>query len=92
MRLYENVHTNFILICLGPKLWNNPISLPDIMDDDEPSDVMNMEEFLAENNLHFDVEPQGSPMWGEAPVSPPVVDIKPQPRPSIIVAPKSKFP
>lgn len=73
---------------LGPKLWNNPISLPDIMDDDEPSDVMNMEEFLAENNLHFDIEPQASPMWGEAPVSPPVADIKPQPRPSIIVAPK----
>jgi len=73
---------------LGPKLWNNPISLPDLMDDDEPSDVMNMEEFLAENNIEFDLNPQASPMWGEAPVSPPVIDIKPQPRPSIIVAPK----
>jgi len=76
---------------LGPKLWNNPISLPDLMEDDEPSDVMNMEEFLAENNLHFDIEPQqpASPMWGEAPVSPPtVIDVKPLSRPSIIVAPK----
>ena len=61
------------------------------MDDDEPSDVMNMEEFLAENNIEFDLNPQASPMWGEAPVSPPVIDIKPQPRPSIIVAPKSKY-
>eukprot|EP00092_Neocalanus_flemingeri_P035870 GFUD01039052.1.p1 GENE.GFUD01039052.1~~GFUD01039052.1.p1 ORF type:complete len:313 (+),score=101.17 GFUD01039052.1:47-985(+) len=75
---------------LGPKLWNKPISLPDLMEDDEPSDVMNMEEFLAENNLQFDIEPLQSPMWAEAPVSPPtqVFDIKPQPRPSIIVAPK----
>jgi len=76
---------------LGPKLWNQPISLPDLMeDDDEPSDIMNMDEFLAENNLHFDIEPQHSPMWGGEPVSPPtqVVDIKPQTRPSIIVAPK----
>merc|ERR1711892_1108592 len=76
---------------LGPKLWNNPISLPDLMEDDEPSDVMNMEEFLAENNLHFDIEPQqpASPMWGESPVSPPtVIDVKPLSRPSIIVAPK----
>jgi len=76
---------------LGPKLWNQPISLPDLMeDDDEPADIMNMDEFLAENNLHFDIEPQSSPMWGGEPVSPPtqVVDIKPQTRPSIIVAPK----
>lgn len=72
-------------------MWNQPISLPDLMeDDDEPSDIMNMDEFLAENNLHFDIEPQHSPMWGGEPVSPPtqVVDIKPQTRPSIIVAPK----
>ena len=82
-----------LIYCKGPKLWNNPISLPDLMEDDEPSDVMNMEEFLAENNLHFDIEPQqpASPMWGESPVSPPVVDIKPLSRPSIIVAPKSEF-
>jgi len=76
---------------LGPKLWNNPISLPDIMDDDEPSDVMNMEEFLAENNLTFNFDPQqtpSSPQMFSAPVSPPVIDVKPQTRPSIIVAPK----
>merc|ERR1712126_113926 len=57
-------------------------------------DVMNMDEFLAENNLTFDIEPQQqqkeSPMWGEAPVSPPVFDVKPIARPSIIVAPKRK--
>merc|ERR1719270_769146 len=52
-----------------------------------------MDEFLAENNLTFDIEPQqqkDSPMWGEAPVSPPVFDVKPIARPSIIVAPKRK--
>jgi len=83
---------------LGPKLWDNPISLQDLIAEDEPSDVMNMDEFLAENNLSFDIEPQqeheqeqgDSPMWGEAPVSPPVFDVKPIARPSIIVAPKRK--
>merc|ERR1712212_51402 len=83
---------------LGPKLWDNPISLQDLIAEDEVSDVMNMDEFLAENNLSFDIEPQqeqeqeqgDSPMWGEAPVSPPVFDVKPIARPSIIVAPKRK--
>jgi len=78
---------------LGPKLWNKPISLNELMDDDEPSDVMNMDEFLAENNLQFDIEPQASPMWGaEAPVSPPtqVLDIKPPTRPSIIMGPRKE--
>jgi len=79
---------------LGPKLWDNPLSLQDLIAEDEASDVMNMDEFLAENNLTFDIEPQQqqkeSPMWGEAPVSPPVFDVKPIARPSIIVAPKRK--
>merc|ERR1712025_320642 len=79
---------------LGPKLWDNPLSLQDLIAEDEASDVMNMDEFLAENNLTFDIEPQqqqkDSPMWGEAPVSPPVFDVKPIARPSIIVAPKRK--
>jgi len=83
---------------LGPKLWDNPISLADLIDsnesnetNEEPSPVMSMEEFLAENNLTFDIEQQESPMWGEAPVSPPKFDVKPITpitRPSIIVAPK----
>ena len=92
IELYRNF--NHINVFLGPKLQNQPISLPDLMeDDDEPSDIMNMDKFLAENYLHFDIEPQHSPMWGGEPVPPPtqVVDIKPQTRPSIIVAPKSKL-
>ena len=83
---------------LGPKLWDNPISLQDLIAEDEGCDVMNMDEFLAENNLSFDMEPQqeqeqeqgDSPMWSQGPVSPPVFDVKPLARPSIIVAPKSK--
>merc|ERR1719153_1182138 len=55
-----------------------------------------MNEFLAENNLHFVSEPQNTPSqledkeWPGAPVSPPTVtfDIKPLLRPSIIVNPK----
>merc|ERR1712013_773732 len=83
---------------LGPKLWDNPISLQDLIAEDEGCDVMNMDEFLAENNLSFDMEPQqeqeqeqaDSPMWSQGPVSPPVFDVKPLARPSIIVAPKRK--
>jgi len=80
---------------LGPKLWDNPISLADLIDanetdetNEEESPVMSMEEFLAENNLTFDIEQQESPMWSQAPVSPPAFDVKPITRPSIIVAPK----
>ena len=44
IELYRNF--NHINVFLGPKLWNQPISLPDLMeDDDEPSDIMNMDEF-----------------------------------------------
>jgi len=84
---------------LGPKLWDKPISLHDLLDeqdDDEPSEVISMNEFLAENNLHFVSEPQNTTSqledneWSGAPVSPPTVtfDIKPLLRPSIIVTPK----
>jgi len=88
---------------LGPKLWDKPISLHDLLDDqeeDEPSEVISMNEFLAENNLHFDSEPQSEntttqlqhTVWSDTPVSPPTVtfDIKPLIRPSIIVNPKKE--
>jgi hypothetical protein len=42
---------------LGPRLWNKPISLPvaDEEDDDEPDfSVMNIEDFLNENNIDMD--------------------------------------
>jgi len=45
---------------LGPKLWEKPMSLQQLQDDD--FFVMNIEEFLAENNLQVDHNsPQSSP-------------------------------
>ena len=48
---------------LGPRLWDKPISLP-VMDgeddeddeglEDDAFDVMNMEDFLLENNIRLD--------------------------------------
>ena len=42
---------------LGPRLWSKPISLPvaDDDEDDEPDfSVMNIEDFLNENNIDMD--------------------------------------
>eukprot|EP00092_Neocalanus_flemingeri_P033976 GFUD01036944.1.p1 GENE.GFUD01036944.1~~GFUD01036944.1.p1 ORF type:complete len:332 (+),score=106.87 GFUD01036944.1:50-1045(+) len=94
---------------LGPKLWNKNITISNLEfeneeeeEEEEPySDVMNMEEFLAENNIKMDMIEERSPEPSESmeayspsaffdsPQSPPSsCDIKPQTRPSIIIAPK----
>jgi len=94
---------------LGPKLWDQSITISNIElaneeEVEEPySDVMNMEEFLAENNIKMDMIEEGSPEPMEAievtkyspssfydspQSSPSSCDIKPQTRPSIIIAPK----
>merc|ERR1711976_996460 len=39
---------------LGPKLWDKPISLPPL--DDTEFSVMNIDEFLNENNINLDEE------------------------------------
>jgi len=45
---------------LGPKLWDKPLSLQPFQEDD--FFVMNIEEFLAENNLQADISsPKSSP-------------------------------
>lgn len=65
---------------LGPKLWDNPISLDDLMDDDSGSNPL-------------DISPGSSPMMmsgSPEPPSPDTFDIKPLIRPSIIVPVKSK--
>lgn len=92
---------------LGPKLWDKSITISNIELEDEEeeepySDVMNMEEFLAENNIKMDMIEERSPepietsevsyspssFFDSPQASPPTCDIKPQPRPSIIIAPK----
>jgi len=47
---------------LGPRIWNKPISLPVNLSDDEEPDfsVMNIEEFLNENNIEMDEATQSS--------------------------------
>lgn len=39
---------------LGPKIWDKPISLPPL--DDTEFSVMNIDEFLNENNINLDEE------------------------------------
>jgi len=38
---------------LGPKVWNKPISLP-LDDEDDDFSVMNIEDFLSENNIEME--------------------------------------
>lgn len=68
---------------LGPRLWDNPISLDDLMDDDSGS---------GENPMMS--SPGGSPMMmsgSPEPASPETFDIKPIIRPSIIVPTKKEM-
>jgi len=86
---------------LGPKLWENPISISNIgleageefdEEDDNVNEVMDMEDFLAENNIKIDLVEERSPeqiqiievpVFPSSPVlespeaSPPPLDIKP---------------
>lgn len=64
---------------LGPKLWNNPITLDDLMDEDSGSG-----DTAALADVFYDNRSDVSPMMTE-PMSPESVDIKPIIRPSIIV-------
>jgi len=72
---------------LGPKLWNNPISLEDLMDEDSGSGG----EAVAMADIFYDNTEEGSSSEMMAsspePASPAsdVVDVKPLIRPSIIV-------
>ena len=86
----------------GPKLWENPISISSIgleaereLEDEEDeniNEVMNMEDFLAENNIKFDLAEEDRspnqivievPVFPSSPISespvasPPSSDIKP---------------
>jgi len=87
---------------LGPKLWENPISISSIgleaedefedEEDENVNEIMNMEDFLAENNIKFDLAEEDRspnqivievPVFPSSPISespeasPPSSDIKP---------------
>ena len=78
---------------IGPKLWNNPISLEDLMDEDSGSGG----EAVAMADIFYDNTEEGSSSEMMAsspePASPAsdVVDVKPLIRPSIIVPTRSKL-
>ena len=78
---------------VGPKLWNNPISLEDLMDEDSGSGG----EAVAMADIFYDNAGEGSSSEMMAsspePASPAsdVVDVKPLIRPSIIVPTRSKL-
>lgn len=40
---------------LGPKLWDKPVSLPPL--DDTEFSIMNIDDFLNENNISLDADP-----------------------------------
>lgn len=86
---------------LGPKPWQKPISL-NLEEGDVMGDVMNIEEFLQENNIKMGPLGHEKGMKTEGPPTPPysatdlrelpgsnAPDVKPPLRPSIIVTPKS---
>jgi len=92
---------------LGPKLWDKEMTISNLGIEEEVveepySEVMNMEDFLNENNIKMDmIRESPEPMETiEIPVyspstfldspesSPSPADIKPATRPSIIIAPK----
>merc|ERR1712079_761134 len=74
---------------LGPKLWNNPITLEDLMDEDGGSgEAVALSDIFYENS-------EGSPMVTSSPepASPTMsepADVKPALRPSIIVPPTKR--
>merc|ERR1712079_905377 len=74
---------------LGPKLWNNPITLEDLMDEDGGSgEAVALSDIFYENS-------EGSPMVTSSPepASPTMsepADVKPAMRPSIIVPPTKR--
>jgi len=74
---------------LGPKLWNNPITLEDLMDEDGGSgEAVALSDIFYENS-------EGSPMATSSPepASPTMsepADVKPALRPSIIVPPTKR--
>jgi len=84
---------------LGPRLWENTISLPDLDSGDDYGEVINMDRFLSENNLMSSPESENSlsvpspmegtrgqlsPMYETQVASPPEIkDVKPPQRPSI---------
>merc|ERR1711915_865576 len=95
---------------LGPKLWDKEMTISNLGIEEEVveepySEVMNMEDFLNENNIKMDmIRESPEPMETiEIPVyspstfldspesSPSPADIKPATRPSIIIAPKRKW-
>ena len=78
-----------IFSSIGPKLWNNAITLDDLMDEDSTGGG----EGVSINDVFYDN--QNSPMMTGSPEPAPsspesCVDIKPVIRPSIIVPVKSK--
>jgi len=93
---------------LGPKLWDKNLEIQNIDQEEEEeimepySEVMNIEDFLSENNINMDTIGESSPEPVEtinipvyssssmldAPSPTATIDVKPQIRPSIIVAPK----
>jgi len=80
----------------GPKLWDKTISLPILEGEEEGvvGSVMNLDEFLVENDIKTSMgNGRLSQKEYEKSVSPkPPQDVKPLPRPSIIVAPKRPEP
>ena len=78
-----------IFSSIGPKLWNNAITLDDLMDEDSTGGG----EGVSINDVFYDN--QNSPMVMGSPETAPSspessVDVKPDIRPSIIVPIKSK--
>jgi len=71
---------------LGPKLWNNPISLEDLMDEDSGSggEAVAMADIFYDNSGEDSNEMMASSPEPASPASD-VVDVKPLIRPSIIV-------
>merc|ERR1719499_2617293 len=74
---------------LGPKLWNNPISLEDLMDEDSGSggEAVAMADIFYDTSGEVSSEMMASSPEPASPASD-VVDVKPVVRPSIIVATK----
>merc|ERR550532_3963375 len=71
---------------LGPKLWNNPISLEDLMDEDSGSggEAVAMADIFYDTSGEVNSELMSSSPEPASPASD-VVDVKPLIRPSIIV-------
>ena len=77
---------------IGPKLWNNPISLEDLMDEDSGSggEAVAMADIFYDNAGEDSNEMMASSPEPASPASD-VVDVKPLIRPSIIVPTRSKL-